>query len=84
MFKGVKCQFKKIKSKENKDSYLTTVGIERRGIMLTIYVKTVVKVGLLLGYTYNGWHSPDWTLLKRKSSGSLLDGRSVLMSCSKT
>lgn len=45
MFKGIKCRFKKIKSKENKDSYLTTVGIERREIVLTIYVKTVVKVG---------------------------------------
>lgn len=36
MFKGVKCQFKKVNSKENKDGYLATVGVERRGIMLTI------------------------------------------------
>ena len=49
MFKGVKCQFKKINSKENKDGYLATVGIECRGIMLTIKVKTVVESCLLLG-----------------------------------
>ena len=49
MFKGVKCQFKKINSKENKDGYLATVGIECRGIMLTIKVKTVVESCVLLG-----------------------------------
>lgn len=83
MFKGIKCWFKKIKLKENKDSYFIIVGIECWEIVLIIYVKIVVKVGLLFGYIYNSWYLLDWTFLKWKFLGLLLDGRSVLMLCSK-